>query len=102
MTAALHAATITLATARATRLATTDQIAGPARTLTVDTATRIHPRLGQWAADLLACPHCTGFWAAAAIVVADRRWHNRPAWQAILHTLAVSYLAGHLSAQADR
>lgn len=98
---ALDVALILFAAARLTRLATVDTIGGPFRTLLRATGKTLGGGRGLVYGDELAtCPHCLGFWAAAAVVVSYAAWAG-PAWRTVAGVLAASYVAGHLVAHLD-
>lgn len=98
---ALDAALIVLAAARLTRLVTVDTIGHPFRQALRWTGLHLAGDRGLVYGDELAtCPHCMGFWAAAAVVVSYAAWAG-PAWRLTAAVLAVAYLAGHLVAHLD-
>lgn len=90
------------ATCRLTRLAVVDDITAPARAAAVHTTRRISDRAGGWVESLLSCPHCAGFWVAAAVVASWVTVGHTAVWHAAALTLSVAYLAGHIVAAADR
>ena len=83
----LDLATDALATYRITRLVTTDAITAPARK-----ALNHRGVGGNWLADLVSCPWCTGVWVAFGVVAA-RRVAPRD-WVPIAQALALSAAAG--------
>lgn len=103
--------------ARATRLATDDTITEPARRALLnrvqftpaqrtalaneesiplpDNMRAAQARL--WAADLLTCRWCLGFWISATVVAADARWGHTRWFQATADTALASYALGWLA-----
>lgn len=78
-----------LATARLTRLATTDEIiAGPRASLS-----RAHPALDY----LLHCHWCSGAWLAGGVVLASRLGPARP----VIRALAVAQAASMMAQAVD-
>lgn len=86
---------------RLTRLAVVDRIADPIRGHLIGLADRIHPTVGRWAADLVGCPHCVGFWITGAVVGSWLAAGHTTVWQAAASILTVSYVVGHAVAHLD-
>lgn len=47
------------------------------------------------------CPHCLGFWLAAAWVATGLVWSDSWPWQLAAGSFALSYVVGHLGASLD-
>ena len=89
------------ATLRTTRLATTDTITDPARAQLIHTLHNLHPPTARWTVELLTCPHCIGFWIAAAHTLTWQRWGHTRTWQTAAGTATLAYLTGHIAQRLD-
>lgn len=79
---------LVLATARLTRLATTDTI--------FDTP-RLHIARWDWSNKLIHCPFCIGFWITIATVLLTLTFPSSIAWLVALLILAISQVVGWIS-----
>lgn len=58
-------------------------------------------RGARFAAALLSCPFCIGFWIALAVCASWGAWAQTTWWQVGAGTLTASYVAGHLVSTLD-
>lgn len=105
---AVTAATIALATARAIRVLTHDQIGerfvqDPVAAAVVTLPPGRRRDIAEFAADGLGCPWCIGFWLGAGALAAEyvtrdgRARGLRPAATITARALALGYITGHLA-----
>lgn len=111
MTVAVDVALLVLATARLTRLVTTDTI------VEWEVHNRVYGLLGwtedsparralwEWYEALVSCPHCVGFWIGAAtlglLAVAGGPGAAAGWWRWGAGAFALSYVVGHVSQRLD-
>lgn len=101
----LDAALIVGASARLTRLITTDTAGEPFTDLVLDAAWRISPKARRLAAEGLDCPFCVGFHLSLVVTTSYALARRSPVllslWRVVAGALATNYLTGHLSARLD-
>jgi hypothetical protein len=78
-----------LATARLTRLVTTDSITDPARAW-------LHDHTPPWVTYLVHCPWCVSVWLGAGVAAATYNWPRTWPVQIALVGLTASYVTGRL------
>lgn len=101
----LDAALILGASARLTRLITTDQAGDPVVRSLISAAGEIGPRTRNTVADGLACPFCVGFHLSLLVTTSYAVARRFPAllelWRVIAGALAVNYVTAHASSHLD-
>ena len=103
----MNFATLTLASARLSRLITTDDLGQwlvkePIDRL-MDDYEQTHTEEPWWwkYRSGLDCPHCFSFWAALAVFGVEMIAGDSKAWRLLTSALATSYVVGHVSARLD-
>lgn len=86
-----------LAGARTWRLASIDEIALPFRNLYF----RVFRRHYEWAAKLMDCPFCLGFWLTTGWVLTGLAWGDTVWWWVAAGPFAANYLGAQLNAWLD-
>ncbi len=101
----LDAALILGASARLTRLITTDQAGDPVVRSLISAAGEIGPRTRNTVADGLACPFCVGFHLSLLVTTSYAVARRFPAllalWRVIAGALAVNYATAHVVEYLD-
>ena len=100
-----------LATARLTRLVTTDKIAEHLVIHHLRERSQVKApvigddavpaNLAAYLTEMADCPYCSGFWISLGVLTGEVLFGRRKLWRIFTGALALNYVTAHVSARID-